>query len=157
MVPVLDEIFLFSTVAPHLKNGVNLFNDPDSTQAGFYIEKKSYIKINTDHYLHSLGDRHPERGLLATLLHEMVHAFLRTFSFHRSCYKKYRSEVMGHEAIWCNAIAKIEAKFQDATRWDVDRNMSGSVMADIEKSNWQPKEDQLRRWGLWGKKEYSNE
>ncbi|PMD30120.1 hypothetical protein L207DRAFT_592883 [Hyaloscypha variabilis F] len=153
--PVLDEIFFFSTVGPHLKNGVHLFNDPDSTQAGFYIEKKSYIKINTDHSLHSLGDRHPERGLLATLLHEMVHAFLTTFSCHRSCCKKCRSEVMGHEAIWCNAMAKIEAKLQDATGWDVDCNMSGSVMADMEKSNWQPKEDQLRRWGLWGKKEYS--
>ncbi|KAE9377530.1 hypothetical protein N431DRAFT_451715 [Stipitochalara longipes BDJ] len=139
--PVLDEIFFFSTVGPRLKNGIHLFKDPESTQGGFYIEKKSYIKLNTDSSMHCIGEQRSERGFLATLLHEMVHAFLKTFSCGEKCCKSYASEVIGHEAIWCNAIVKIEAKFEEF----------------MKESNWQPKEDQLVRWGLRGTEVYNSQ
>ena len=146
--PVLDELFFFGAVEPQLKNGIQLFNDPKGANEGLYNERGSWIKINIGAPGHCIGERHCERLFLGTLLHEMLHAFLRTFSCTQKCCTSYAADVVGHQAIWCHAMVKLEASFERFVGWDVDCNIPTSVMGDMEKSDWQPREDHLDRWGL---------
>jgi hypothetical protein len=95
--PILDEIFFFSTVGPHLKNGIHVYNDPaPETDKSVYDSAKSWIEVNARN---NLGHRRCERQFLATLLHEMVHAFLGTFSCGKKCCQDNAKEVKGHRSV----------------------------------------------------------
>ncbi|KAH8778020.1 hypothetical protein BGZ57DRAFT_347124 [Hyaloscypha finlandica] len=144
--PILDEIFFFSTVGPHLKNGIHVYNDPTpEADKSVYDNAKSWIEVNVGH---ELGHRRCERQFLATLLHEMVHAFLGTFSCGKKCCQDNAKEVKGHGSVWCNAMFKVKTKFEQLVGWEADFNIASSVMLEMEESSWQPRKDQLVRWGL---------
>jgi hypothetical protein len=49
-------------------------------------------------------------------------------------------------------MIKIEENFKEMVRWHVDCGIRVSVMEEMQNQRlaWQPTEEQLRRWGLWG-------
>jgi hypothetical protein len=78
----------------------------------------------------------------------MVHAFLGTFSCGKKCCQDNAKEVKGHGSVWCNAMFKVKTKFEQLVGWEADFNIASSVMLEMEESSWQPRKDQLVRWGL---------
>lgn len=156
--PVLDEIFFFGKVKPHLTGGVRVFHKPHKNIKGQYDPIKAKIEINT--VLWDDRAKRAEYQFIDTLLHEMLHAFFTIFTCERKrcCYRKMRKDPDwgykgdGHGSAWCNAMIKIQENFEEMVRWHVDCGMALSVMAEMqdERLAWQPTEEQLRRWGLWG-------
>jgi len=156
--PVLDEIFFFGKVKPHLIGGVRVYHKPHKHVEGMHDIIKARIEINTARW----EDRpmRAEYHFINTLLHEMLHAFFAVFTCGRKrcCYRKLRKDPdwgykgQGHGSAWCNAMIKIQENFKEMVPWHVGCGMAVSVMTEMqdERLEWQPTEEQLRRWGLWG-------
>jgi len=97
-----------------------------------------------------------EEQHLASLLHEMLHAFLYYYTCRCvACRSMELSKPMyggagrdGHGPAWANAMLA-EAQFlQDEVSWRVDVGLERSVRAEMLTSNWQPTDEELAKWGM---------
>jgi hypothetical protein len=152
--PVLDEIFFFSKVQTALKVPIMVYNKPELGIRGQYISLEDQIEINC-----AINERKPEGGnrIVCTLAHEMVHAFLVSFSCQtRSCRRGIFSMDGGHGVLFTDSMVRIEAKLQKLVLWTAECGVNYSVIGEMEKSksNWQPRNEELVRWGPWGQKEH---
>jgi len=94
-----------------------------------------------------------------------LHAFLDLYTCRKWCcrHKKRSSGDWGftgegHRAVWCNAMIMIQEKFEGLVGWPADMGIAIAVMSEMQDDDedWQPREEQLRRWGLWGERQMND-
>jgi hypothetical protein len=97
-----------------------------------------------------------EEQHLASLLHEMLHAFLYYYTCKCiACWSIELSEPVnggagrsGHGPAWANAMLAEAQSLQDEVSWTVDPGIERSVRLEMSESDWQPTDEELTRWGM---------
>ncbi|KAE8452936.1 hypothetical protein EG329_012123 [Mollisiaceae sp. DMI_Dod_QoI] len=151
-VGIFDTVFFFGTLIRRgLEGGFSLYNKPGSRVQGFYEKEKKNIRINT----WDSGDdpaAYAER-LVCVLFHTMLNAFCDLYRCKCSdCLRKNSANHggigTGHGPPWSNAMAAMQEELQKEVRWVVDCHITESVQLEMAQSDWQPRNDQLARWGI---------
>jgi hypothetical protein len=97
-----------------------------------------------------------EEQHLASLIHEMLHAFLYYYTCKCiACRSTEISEPVnggagrsGHGPAWANAMLAEAQSLQDEVSWRVDPGIERSVRLEMSESDWQPTDEELARWGM---------
>lgn len=95
-----------------------------------------------------------EHDYIATLLHEMLHAFMYYYGcVCNKCRAGHHASKggcgpQGHGPPWANAMLGIGQAFQDLVPWPLAVSMKHSVKSDMKAQNWQATDEDMARWGL---------
>lgn len=159
---LFDQAFFFNAIGKrwrtvtlvHLHDG----SGKGASAYGWYDHEGRGVCINVD--------LPPERGYrgsveswhICTLLHEMVHAFLRCYTCMRAedgCLRKWEPRMggegrNGHGPAWANGMIVVQESLRREVGWHVECGVSSGVRHAMRKTGWRARPDQLERWGMSG-------
>jgi hypothetical protein len=150
---VFVELFFFPQVHKVLKGGMKVHYKLKSSDHGLFCSSCKGIELNMYEGREGVFGEYDH---ICTLLHEMVHAFVEIFSCNkkRCRRKKTRADwglgIGGYGSVWCNSMVPIEHAFSKMVRWLVECGVQSSLESEMgmHKPVWQPRQEQLARWGL---------
>jgi len=148
---ILDEAFFVGSLASIIK--LKLYRDEKDTQFGFYDEDTSSVYLNL--HLQVSGKPYIDtmKQRIATMVHEMVHAFLDTFSCNcKACETEADTPQGvgpgGHGTLWCDAMKEIQGSMNRDLDWTIDCGILNSLGEEMETCKWIPTSAELKRWGV---------
>jgi len=129
-------------------------NDQDGVHGFVLPTSRPFISLNMHSAINDGSPGCAARHMIATLLHEMLHAFLVIYTCQcNRCEKVAVYGVTGarkhiHGPPWVNAMAPLERALQSQVRWRVEACTYDSVVMEIVDTGWVPRDDQLQGWGI---------
>lgn len=141
----------------HLKRGL----EDGRMLYGRYWIRGDYLEINTKYRTSVIRDLERkgisvEEVRIATLLHEMLHAFIYYyFCLCSSCLVEHRYEASQggpgktlHGPVWANSMSSLAKAFQETVDWSVSEDIGLSVQSEMKQVDWDPTEEEKERWGM---------
>lgn len=96
-----------------------------------------------------------EEFLIHTLLHEQLHCFIAQASCKRTCRKQiYLNPSLGgpgkdgHGPVWADGVIILTDALKKVVPWPVFNLLGESITQSMVYESWQPKIEQLKRWGV---------
>jgi hypothetical protein len=118
------------------------------------VTDEKFILISRDYVPKSSEKTTQEESFVGTLVHEMLHRFLRLYTCGcEPCRNVTHPSVSGpgktgHGPCWVDAMLEIGQTLQDVVQWRVDVGLVISIENEMEGSNWEPTLQELRRWNV---------
>jgi hypothetical protein len=115
---------------------------------------KSQIWIRKNYVPLSFEKITQEESFLGTLVHEMLHAFLRFYTCDcKPCKNLEHPSVggfgtTGHGPCWIDPMLAIGQALQNAVQWRVQVGVIPSIKYEMRESNWEPTMQEIRRWDI---------
>lgn len=163
---LFDRLFFFGSLRPHVKCVMQKPKGAEEHLMGRTDQDKSY-QLKWSYPFHekrmevcitlfrTKTKSRPERlkEYLATMLHEMIHAFLDIWGCrYEGCYNVWqRQGVKGHGHAWQDAALAIELAVADKSMLgiELDLGRQKSLAVDIVyERRAVPEEQELGRWGM---------
>ncbi|KAG9230194.1 hypothetical protein BJ875DRAFT_488218 [Amylocarpus encephaloides] len=148
---LFDEAFFFSSVLCHLKDGITFCDLPDGVMGLFQgvicidIRLKGFPDVSS--CTRYIGNR--LHWHIATLLHEMLHAFLDFFSSSTLPCAVGGIGATGHGPAWADSMAILQRALQREVSFPVLCCIPIAIQDNIKgEPTWRPSDDQKIRWGL---------
>ncbi len=153
---IFDQAFFWNLVRPVLAGGIRIVNRPNVSWQARYVTASKRIETNlsNEYVRDGRSAEEASRGYVCHLLHEMLHAFLINYVCTcTNCLKRLPAKKggmgnSGHGPVWANAMIELQAAFQREVAFPVDIGMPQSIELEMRASKWQPRPEQLERWGV---------